>query len=78
MSLAKIEQIFQEIMKVSHEISYEHVREKEIDYSKIVIPFSKIFKSYKPNDIYSGNEKIPFKERKNEFRMILRQEFSKF
>jgi len=57
---------------------YDHVWEKDIDYSKVVIPFSKIFKSYKPNDIYSGNEKIPFKERKNEFRMILRQEFASY
>ncbi|GAG51239.1 unnamed protein product, partial [marine sediment metagenome] len=27
-------------------------------------------------DIYSGNERIPFKEKKQEFRMILKQEFS--
>ena len=76
MGLAKLEQIFQEVMEASHEISYDHVWEKDIDYSGIVIPFSKIFKSYKPNDIYSGNDKIPFKERKREFRMILKHEFS--
>jgi len=37
-----------------------------------------MFKSYKPRDVYSGNENIPFKDRDPEFRMILRQEFSKF
>jgi len=46
------------------------------DYSKIVTPFSKIFKSYKPKDIYSGNENIPFKERDSEFKLILRHEFA--
>lgn len=47
------------------------------DISQLVIPFSKVFKSYKPRDIYSGNENIPFEERDTEFKMILRQEFSK-
>ena len=44
--------------------------------SKVVIPFSKMFQSYKPIDIYSGNEKIPFRERDPEYKVILRQEFS--
>ncbi|MFX0082862.1 MAG: hypothetical protein ACFE94_14015 [Candidatus Hodarchaeota archaeon] len=47
----------------------------DVNYSKIVIPFSKMFKRYKQMDIYSGEEKIPFKERDQEFKMILRQEF---
>ncbi len=47
-----------------------------LDYSKIVIPFSKVFKRYKTRNIYSGEEKIPFKERDQEFKMILMQEFS--
>ena len=46
------------------------------DISQLVIPFSKVFKSYKPRDIYSGNEKIPFQEREQSFKMILKQEFS--
>ena len=66
--------IFREIM----EISYENNLEREIDISQLVIPFSRVFKSFKRRDIYSGNEDIPFKEREPEFKMILRQEFSKF
>jgi hypothetical protein len=48
----------------------------DVDYSKIVIPFSTVFKSIKSRDIYSGNEKIPFKERDQGFKMILKHEFS--
>ena len=77
MGLAKLEQIYQEIMKESYLLPEETVNQ-DIDYSKIVIPFSQVFKSFKPRDIYSGNERIPFKERKREFKIILRQEFSKF
>jgi len=54
----------------------ENIKVLNVDYSKIVIPFSKVFKAYKQRDIYSGNEKIPFKEREQEFRMILKHEFS--
>jgi hypothetical protein len=50
--------------------------ERDVDMSKIVIPFSKAFKSFEQPDIYSGDEKIPFKERDPEYRMILRQEFA--
>ncbi len=49
---------------------------ENIDVSLLVIPFSKVFKPYKANFIYSGNENIPFKERETEFKMIFRQEFS--
>jgi len=76
MDIRKLEGLFQEILETSHEISYEGISENDIDYSKIIIPFSKVFKSYKPRDIYSGNKKIPFKEKNPEFRMILKQEFS--
>jgi len=78
MGLAKLEQIYQEIMKDSHKLLYENNSDTDIDYSELVIPFSQMFNSYKPRDIYSGNEKLPFKKRNREFRMILRQEFSKF
>jgi hypothetical protein len=47
-----------------------------INFSKIVIPFSKAFKSNKQIDIYSGQEKIPFNERDPDYKMILKQEFS--
>jgi hypothetical protein len=58
-----------------HDI-YKKSSEREQDFSRAIIPFSKIFKSYIPADIYSGAEKIPFKERDPEFKLILRQEFS--
>jgi len=75
MSSGNLEEIYQNINEESYEIFLEF---DVIDYSKIVIPFSKTFKSNKPKDIYSGKESIPFKERDPEFKMILRQEFSKF
>ena len=50
--------------------------EKEFDISPAVIPFSKLFKKSKSNDIYSGTENIPFSKRSPEFQMILRQEFA--
>ena len=49
---------------------------KNYDISDLIIPFGKIFKKTKQLDIYSGTERIPFKERDTEFKMILRQEFS--
>jgi len=72
MSSENIKEIYHEI----NEILNENPMEFDVDYSKIVIPFSKAFKSYKQSYIYSGNENIPFKERDSEFKMILRQEFA--
>ncbi len=46
-----------------------------LNLSKVVIPFSKICKSFKPADIYSGTEKIPYKERDPDFKLILKHEF---
>jgi hypothetical protein len=62
---------YQEIMK-----NYEKILEEDIDISQLIIPFSKINRSYKNPDLYSGVEKIPFKERDPEYKMILRQEFA--
>ncbi|KKN10640.1 hypothetical protein LCGC14_1034530 [marine sediment metagenome] len=73
MSSGQPEIIFQEI----RDSTYENILEREIDISQLVIPFSKVFKSFKPRDIYIGNENMPFKEREPEFKRILRQEFSK-
>ncbi|MDX1798526.1 MAG: hypothetical protein R3255_07750 [Candidatus Lokiarchaeia archaeon] len=53
----------------------EEMTEEHYKISDMVIPFSRLFKNYKPSDIYSGIEKIPFKERDPEYKMILRQEF---
>ncbi|MHA2008359.1 MAG: hypothetical protein ACXABO_04050 [Promethearchaeota archaeon] len=64
--------------EISQELIPEIPLERESDISHIIIPFSQIFNTYKPSDIYSGAEKIPFKERDSEFKVILRQEFSGF
>ncbi|MFX1376975.1 MAG: hypothetical protein ACFFA0_14310 [Promethearchaeota archaeon] len=73
--MAKLNKIYQEIMNATHDISVENTNKNDIDYSEIVIPFSQILKTYRPIDVYSGKEKIPFKERDVEYRTILRQEF---
>jgi len=44
--------------------------------SEIIIPFSVLFRKCESSDIHSGKEKIPFKERDPEYKMILRQEFA--
>lgn len=72
MSSGQLKRMFQKVVDHSPKSDLE----EELDISRIIIPFSKIFKSYKHRDIYSGGEKIPFEEREIEFRMILRQEFS--
>ncbi len=54
---------------------HEDISEVHFDISEIVIPFSRVFGKYNTSDIYSGSEKIPFKERNPEYKMILRQEF---
>ena len=68
MSLGKIYKFYDKEFR--KEIAEEHYK-----ISDLVIPFSRLFKSYKPSDIYSGNEKIAFKERDPEYKMILRREF---
>ncbi|MFX1278259.1 MAG: hypothetical protein ACFFA3_02510 [Promethearchaeota archaeon] len=72
-----MERIYQEIINESYERSHQNKPKNDINYSELVIPFSQICKSDKSRDIYAGNEKIPFKERDYEFRMILKHEFSK-
>ena len=74
MSSGKSEKVLQEFL----ESSYKNISKSETDISQIVIPFSKMFKTYKPADIYSGVEKIPFKERDSEYKSILKQEFANF
>ncbi|MBA7528986.1 hypothetical protein ES705_21178 [subsurface metagenome] len=76
--------------KILRNIIFEHYNTNEFiqikknfsefnfNLSELIIPFSKMFKSHKPVDIYSGGERIPFKERDPEFKMILKQEFSEF
>ena len=74
MSSGKSEDYFQRVL---NDIQENEV-EREPDISKIIIPFSTVFKSYKPTDIYSGTEKIPFRERDLEYKLILKQEFANY
>ena len=46
-----------------------------LNISKLIIPFSIIFRNNSMPDIYSGKENIPFKERDSEFQEILIYEF---
>ena len=62
--------------KLYDEIFQEEFSKAHFDVSDIVIPFSRLFRKYESIDIYSGSEKIPFKERDPEYKMILRQEFA--
>ncbi|MFX0058669.1 MAG: hypothetical protein ACFE85_16015 [Candidatus Hodarchaeota archaeon] len=45
------------------------------DVSGYVIRFSSLIRKNLPSDIYTGNEKIPFKDKHPEFRKILIHEF---
>jgi hypothetical protein len=68
MSLGKIYKFYDKEFR-------EEMAEEHYEISELIIPFSRLFKSFKPSDIYLGTEKIPFQERDPEYKMILRQEF---
>ena len=44
--------------------------------SKLSVPFSTIIRKIYSNDIYSGEESIPFEKRDSLYKNILRKEFS--
>ncbi|MGB5910050.1 MAG: hypothetical protein WBH31_02535 [Promethearchaeia archaeon] len=46
-----------------------------MDIADIIIPFSQFIKIKKAQDIYNGNEDIPFNKRDPEFRKALVNEF---
>ena len=71
MSSGKVKQVFQEIREDSRETSSE-IR---LNLSKTVISFSIFFKKSTLEDIYTGDEKIPFSERDQEYKAILKEEF---
>ncbi|MFX1426311.1 MAG: hypothetical protein ACFFBE_07650 [Promethearchaeota archaeon] len=75
MSLEKLERKYQAIIENSYESSEINLSERDSGYSQLIIPFSKIFKSCQPRDIYSGNEKIPFNKKHSHYKMILKAEF---
>ncbi|MFX1570086.1 MAG: hypothetical protein ACFFCV_17150 [Promethearchaeota archaeon] len=73
MSTRKLEKLFHEI----GEKSSQNILEQDTDISNLVIPFSKLCRTYKSPDIYSGKEKIPFDDRDPDYKRILKQEFDK-
>lgn len=68
MALDNDNKIWQEIFNLSETPPF-------LDISHLSIPFSALDCSKKPQDIYVGNEKICFKERHQDYKEILIQEF---
>jgi len=62
--------------KINNKNSYDEISEIDYNISEIVIPFSRLFRNYESTDVYSGKEKVPFKKRDPEYKIILMQEFS--
>ena len=75
MSINQIIKIYQSDLEGFKKADY-YTFDFNFNLSKVVIPFSKMFQSHKPTDIYCGKEKIPFRERETDYKMILRHEFS--
>lgn len=72
MSSSNIRGKYKKVPEYSKAISIK----KELNTSKAVIPFSTFFKNNNGKDVYSGFEKIPFKERDPDYKMILKEEFA--
>ena len=71
MSSGKVKQVVQEIEELPHETNSEF----RLNLSKTIVSFSIYFNKSSSDDIYTGDEEIPFSERDKEFKAILRQEF---
>jgi len=65
-------------VKREHEevIKFEVMVEDHFDLRRAVISFSKLSEHSTPEYIYTGQEKIPFKNRHPEYQSILRNEFA--
>jgi hypothetical protein len=57
------------------DFSEDRTSDKSLNISKLVIPFEIFFKQNTPRDIYLGLERIPFRERDLDYKIILKQEF---
>ena len=55
----------------------DDIFEEFFSLKDLVISFSEVFGSEKPQHIYSGSEKIPFKKRHPVYQAILKKEFAK-
>ncbi|MFX1410054.1 MAG: hypothetical protein ACFFA6_06860 [Promethearchaeota archaeon] len=72
MSSGKIEKFFNDVLKSRYNNSVDHY----FSLSNCVVSFSSLPKNKQTSWIYFGNEKIPFKERHPEFKVLLRNEFA--
>ena len=54
----------------------DDIFEEFFSLKDLVISFSEIFSSEKPQHIYIGDEKIPFKKRHPVYQAILKKEFA--
>ena len=61
--------------KIQFFLNEIEVSKDYLNISKLIIPFSIIFRNNSPPDIYSGEETITFKEKDSTFRQILIYEF---
>ena len=67
-----LEVLDKKIQFVQNEIE---VSKDYLNISKLIIPFSIIFRNESQPDIYSGEEDITFKERDSKFQQIVIHEF---
>ena len=56
---------------------HDYVTEEPLDLKRLVIAFSEFCSSNKSNNIYSGNENIPFRERHPIYKTIFNKKFNK-
>ena len=68
MAIDKYNKIWKEIFILSENPPF-------LEISHLSIPFSALKDSKNPQDIYVGNEKISFKERRKDYKKIFLQEF---
>ncbi|MBY9010596.1 MAG: hypothetical protein KGD74_12085 [Candidatus Lokiarchaeota archaeon] len=68
-------EIIEKELPILTEKTNPYLFDDDFDYSNAIIPFSDFFHRIELLDVYSGNEKIPFKERDSEYKKILLTEF---
>ncbi|MFX1601634.1 MAG: hypothetical protein ACFFB6_13660 [Promethearchaeota archaeon] len=68
---------FQSVDKKFESVNTQEIPEEgPINFTEIIIPFSKFGASKSKSDIYNGSEKVPFSQRISVYKTILENEFS--
>ena len=70
-----LETVKEKDRNLSKELNINFV-ETKTSFIKLIIPFSRFMKHLHSEDIYTGDESIPFENRDPLFKSILRKEFS--